>query len=80
MSVVVDARGACMTASAAQRNRFFDGAPSRVAAVALQTLAACCSAASSNERVDEDAGKRRRFAACAGFFRRFDEVVHARSS
>jgi hypothetical protein len=41
-----------------------------------QARAVCCSAASSNERVDEDAGKRRRFAACAGFFRRFDEAVH----
>jgi hypothetical protein len=63
-----------------QRNRFLDGTPSRVAAFVPQALAACCSAASSNERVDEDAGKRRRFAACAGFFRRFDEAVHGGSS
>jgi hypothetical protein len=64
----------------AQRNRLLDGTPSRVPAVVPQALAACCSAASSNERVDEDAGKRRRFAACAGNFRRFDEAVHGGSS
>jgi hypothetical protein len=61
----------------AQRNRRLVGTPSPVVA---QALTVCCSAASSDERVDEDAGKRRRFAACTGFFRRFDEAVHGRSS